>query len=74
MLQDNRVGWGDKKTDVLVIGGGIAGILCAYKLKQRGVNCIVLEADKICRGVTQNTTAKITSQHGFIYDKLIKIL
>lgn len=63
---------GDKKTDVLVIGGGIAGILCAYKLKQRGVNCIVLEADKICRGVTQNTTAKITSQHGFIYDKLIK--
>ncbi len=63
---------GDKKTDVLVIGGGIAGVLCAYKLKQRGVNCIVLEADKICRGVTPNTTAKITSQHGFIYDKLIK--
>ncbi len=63
---------GDKKTDVLVIGGGIAGILCAYKLKQRGVNCILLETDKICRGVTPNTTAKITSQHGFIYDKLIK--
>ena len=63
---------GDKKTDVLVIGGGIAGILCAYKLKQRGVNCIILEADKICRGVTPNTTAKITSQHGFIFDKLIK--
>lgn len=63
---------GDKKTDVLVIGGGIAGVLCAYKLKQRGVNCILLEADRICRGVTPNTTAKITSQHGFIYDKLIK--
>lgn len=62
----------DKKTDVLVIGGGIAGILCAYKLKQRGVSCIILEADKICRGVTPNTTAKITSQHGLIYDKLIK--
>jgi len=61
-----------KKTDVLIIGGGIAGILCAHKLKQRGINSIVLEADKICRGVTQNTTAKITSQHGFIYDKLIK--
>lgn len=63
---------GDKKTDVLIIGGGIAGLLCAYKLKQRGVNCIALEANKICGGVTQNTTAKITSQHGFIYDKLIK--
>ncbi len=62
----------DIKTDVAVIGGGIAGILCAYMLKQKGVDCVVLEADRICNGVTQNTTAKITSQHGLIYDKLIK--
>ena len=60
------------KTQVAVIGGGIAGILCAYMLKQSGVDCVVLEADRICNGVTQNTTAKITSQHGLIYDKLIK--
>lgn len=63
---------GDRKTDVLVIGGGIAGLLCAYMLQKNGVDCILLEADRICRGVTQNTTAKITAQHGFIYDKLIK--
>ena len=62
----------DKKTDVLVVGGGIAGILCAYMLKTHGVDCILLEADRICRGVTQNTTAKITVQHGFLYDKLLK--
>lgn len=62
----------DKKTDVLVVGGGIAGLLCAYRLKTHGVNCILLEADRICRGVTQNTTAKITVQHGFLYDKLLK--
>ncbi|MGN0572201.1 MAG: FAD-dependent oxidoreductase [Candidatus Fimenecus sp.] len=62
----------DKKTDVLVIGGGITGLLCAYMLKTNGVDCILLEADRICRGVTQNTTAKITVQHGFIYDKLLK--
>ena len=31
-----------------------------------------MEADKICSGVTKNTTAKITSQHGLIYDKLIR--
>lgn len=62
----------DIKTSVAVIGGGITGLLCAYMLKQNGVNCVVLEADKICKGVTQNTTAKITSQHGLIYDKLIK--
>lgn len=62
----------DIKTSVAVIGGGITGLLCAYMLKQKGVDCVVLEADKICKGVTQNTTAKITSQHGLIYDKLIK--
>lgn len=60
------------KTDVLIIGGGLAGLLSAYKLKERGINCIVAEADRICSGTTKNTTAKITSQHGLIYNKLIK--
>ena len=62
----------DIKTDVLVIGGGLSGILCAYELKSRGIDCILVEADKICSGITKNTTAKITSQHGFIYDKIMK--
>lgn len=62
----------DLKTDVLIIGGGLAGILCAYKLSQDGVDCTLIEADRICHGVTRNTTAKITSQHGLIYDKLIR--
>ncbi len=61
----------NKTTDVLIIGGGIAGILCAYKLKTAGIDCALVEADKICGGVTQNTTAKITLQHGLIYHKLI---
>lgn len=59
-------------TDVLVIGGGIAGLLCAYQLKKAGVSCIVAEQNTIAGGVTQNTTAKITSQHGLIYSKLAK--
>ena len=62
----------DIRTEVAVIGGGITGILCAYILKQNGVDCVVLEADRVCKGVTQNTTAKITSQHGLIYHKLIQ--
>ena len=63
---------GNKNTEVLIIGGGIAGILCAHKLKNAGADCMLVEADEICGGITKNTTAKITLGHGLIYDKLIK--
>ena len=63
---------GDRKTDVLIIGGGIAGILCAKALQEAGVNYILLESGRICSGVTKNTTAKITSQHGLVYHKAWK--
>ena len=59
-------------TAVLIIGGGITGILCAYKLKNAGVDCTLIEAGEICGGITKNTTAKITLTHGLLYDKLIK--
>lgn len=62
----------DIKTDVLIIGGGMCGVLCAYMLHNAGVNYTLVEAEKVCSGVTKNTTAKITSQHGLIYDKLIR--
>lgn len=62
---------GDKKTDVLIIGGGIAGLLCAYFLQQQGVDYALAEGRTICSGVTKNTTAKITAQHGLMYHKLL---
>ena len=62
----------DIRTDVLIIGGGITGLLCAYQLQQSGVDYVLVEADRICSGITKNTTAKITSQHGLIYHKLIQ--
>ncbi|MBR2848820.1 MAG: FAD-dependent oxidoreductase [Clostridia bacterium] len=62
----------NQRTDVLIIGGGIAGILCAYKLKNAGVDCMLTEASEICGGITKNTTAKITFQHGLIYHKMIR--
>ena len=63
---------GDTRTDVLIIGGGMAGILCARELRDRGIDCMLVEAKNICSGITENTTAKITLQHGLIYDKMIR--
>lgn len=61
----------DIKTDVLVIGAGIAGVLTAYMLKQKGRDVVLIDAAEIASGNTKNTTAKITSQHDLIYSKLI---
>ena len=63
----------DLNTDVLIVGGGMAGLLCAYELAQKGIDYTLIEADRICSGVTRNTTAKLTSQHGLIYEKLIRM-
>ena len=63
---------GDVSTDVLIIGGGMAGLLCALLLKQQGVSCVVAEASRICSGATKNTTAKITAHHGLIYSRLLR--
>ena len=62
----------NKKTDVLIVGGGMAGILTAYFLKGRNIPYILVEKDSICSGVTGYTTAKLTLSHGLIYSKIIK--
>ena len=63
---------GDRSADVLVIGGGIAGVLCAYLLAEAGCRCVLVEGGQVGAGVTANTTAKVTAQHGLVYDRLIK--
>lgn len=61
----------DIETEAVVVGGGLAGILTAYKLKEKGVPCILLEARRICSGQTGGTTAKITAVHGQKFDRLL---
>lgn len=63
---------GDIEADTAVIGAGLAGCLTAYFLQREGVKTVVLECARIGSGQTQNTTAKITSQHGMLYDSMIK--
>ncbi len=62
----------DARTEVLIIGGGMAGILCALFLQRHGVDYMLVEGKTIGNGVTQNTTAKITAQHRLIYDRLLQ--
>lgn len=57
------------ETEAVVIGAGMAGILTAHCLQQLGIHVIVLDSSYVGSGQTQNTTAKITAQHGLIYHK-----
>lgn len=79
----SRTGPGDRaagnaglpqRVEVAVIGAGMAGMLCARMLADQGADVAVLEARVAGHGQTKNTTAKITSQHGLIYEKLIRTL
>jgi len=62
---------GNLETDVTVVGGGITGITTAVLLKRAGYAVALIEGDRIRRGVTGHTTAKITSLHRLIYAELI---
>ena len=57
--------------DVAVVGGGITGLTAALLLKESGRSVAVIEARRVALGTTGNTTAKITSLHGLVYDTLI---
>lgn len=61
----------DTEADVVIVGGGITGITAAYILAQEGKKVVLLEASRLLNGTTGHTTAKITSQHGLIYDEFI---
>lgn len=63
---------GDLTVDVAVVGGGIAGISVAHRLKELGKTVALVEKSRIVEATTGNTTAKVTSLHGLIYTRLSK--
>ncbi|HZX21459.1 MAG TPA: FAD-dependent oxidoreductase [Clostridia bacterium] len=60
----------DVTVDVAIVGGGITGLITGCLLKKAGLKVAIMEADRIAQGTSGHTTAKITSQHGLIYDKI----
>lgn len=60
----------DKETEVLIIGGGICGILCAYRLYKLGKKVIVIDEGRIGRKKTIRTTAVATCLQDVFYKDL----
>jgi glycine/D-amino acid oxidase-like deaminating enzyme/nitrite reductase/ring-hydroxylating ferredoxin subunit len=60
--------------DVAIVGAGMVGLATALLLGEAGLRVAVIEARRIGRQATGRSTAKITSQHGPIYHKLVKEL
>ena len=48
---------------VVVIGGGISGLACAYRLRQLGISCLVLESTKRPGGVIATVR-----RNGFLFE------
>ncbi len=61
---------GGEHADVVVIGGGLAGVTTTLLLARAGIDVMLLEADRIGTGVSGTTTAKVSSAHGECYGPL----
>jgi glycine/D-amino acid oxidase-like deaminating enzyme/nitrite reductase/ring-hydroxylating ferredoxin subunit len=61
---------GNARADVAVLGGGIAGLTAALLLAGSGMDVCLVEGRRLGRGVTGNTTAKLSSLHGLSYASL----
>ncbi|MCR4280693.1 MAG: FAD-binding oxidoreductase [Candidatus Komeilibacteria bacterium] len=64
----------DIEADIVIIGGGITGLLCAYKLMQGNQKIVLLEADKIGQGATLYTTAFATQVIDTNIGDLVKMI
>ena len=60
----------DISVDVAVVGAGITGVTAAILLKRAGKTVALLDWNRIARGATGYTTAKVTSGHGVAYGRL----
>jgi glycine/D-amino acid oxidase-like deaminating enzyme/nitrite reductase/ring-hydroxylating ferredoxin subunit len=60
----------EQEFDVVVIGGGITGLTSALLLKRDGARVAVLEAERVGRGVTGCTTAKVTALQATVLSRI----
>lgn len=58
------------ETELLVIGGGIAGVSTAYELLRLGAEVTLVEAERISSATTGNSSAKLSALQGAVYAQL----
>lgn len=56
--------------DILIIGGGMAGVSTAFELRNSNKSIVVIDKDEIGMGISANTTGKLTFLQGLCYNKL----
>lgn len=62
----------DMETPILIIGGGIAGLMCAYNFMKNNIKFILVDGRKIAQGVSAKTTAQVSIAHDKLYEDIKK--
>lgn len=63
----------DIECDVLIVGAGMSGLLCAYQLKNLFDRVVIIESDEIAFGASGRSTGKLSSQHGLNLQEIYRI-
>jgi len=63
----------DIECDILIIGGGITGVSCAYYLKDSNKKIVLVERNKLCVGTTAKSTGKLTYLQDDMINKIKNI-
>lgn len=62
----------DIDTDILIVGGGMAGLNTAYFLMNSGKKIVLIDKDTCGKGVSAHTTGKLTYLQEDVYHKIKK--
>lgn len=62
----------NEECDVLIIGGGIAGLSTAYFLSDSNKDIVLIDKDKCGEGASSRNTGKLTFMQELVYSKLQK--
>lgn len=61
---------GELRFEVVVVGGGILGVVTAYRLACEGIDVALVEAGRIAGGTSGHTTAKVSALQQTTYTEL----